>query len=297
MALVDQQDPALMSIVAGPVFDASAISNKLGAVPSDESGSRRPAGIRTLKLYLCHQHVGRTIKIDDIPPPAAARPPGQRRVHQQRIGSVPAYPYIIDRALRCPELRPCALPGVSQLYARFGTRRHRDGDQKHRDRSLRLSSLDTEEFGGAGAIEQHSQIGNIPIGTDQLVLDSDRANDLIQRSVRKVRRLRDWSIVHLRPQRLEALPLSNPPASISRGLSIRPTHVHMDAGDLKGSRAVDRRNAPIPALELRVNGRRHSEDGEQDQEGGNETAAQHSAGLLATTAWKSKRLVSSARSQ
>ena len=60
------------------------------------------------------------------------------------------------------------------------------------------------------------------------------------------------------------------------------------------SGAVERQDAAVAAFELRVERAAESPSGgEQQQKGDDEAAAQHSRGLLATTAWKSKRLVSS----
>jgi hypothetical protein len=71
----------------------------------------------------------------------------------------------------------------------------------------------------------------------------------------------------------------------------------MDTADLECARAVDGQDPAIAALELAVKHSRKSEDGNQQQKGGDKSVALHSRGLLATTAWKSKRLVSSARSR
>jgi hypothetical protein len=48
---------------------------------------------------------------------------------------------------------------------------------------------------------------------------------------------------------------------------------------------------------LRVDRATESGDGEQQQKGDDKGTALHSPRLLATTAWKSKRLVSTARGQ
>ena len=140
---------------------------------------------------------------------------GLRGVHQQRIRSHAADAHIIDRALRGAELRPRPLPGIAKLDGRRGPGRDGDRDQQHRDRTLDLAALDAEERGGARAVEQHAKVGDVAVGADFLALDVDRADDLVERAVGQVRRLADRRIVHLRPERLEALALGKTPAGDS----------------------------------------------------------------------------------
>ena len=99
--------------------------------------------------------------------------------------------------------------------------------------------------------------------------------------------------MHLRPQCLEALALGNPPAGVARALRIGAAYIDMDPADLQRVRAVERKDPALAGLELRVQPASDAGGGDEKQEGKSETAGQHSRRLLATTAWKSKRLVSS----
>ena len=100
--------------------------------------------------------------------------------------------------------------------------------------------------------------------------------------------------MHLGPQHLKALALCDPPPSVARTLRIGGTHVYVNTPDLERVGAVEREDSAIPALELRVKAPAETGGSEQHEREG-ETAAQHSRRLLATTAWKSKRLVSRCR--
>jgi hypothetical protein len=71
----------------------------------------------------------------------------------------------------------------------------------------------------------------------------------------------------------------------------------VNRADFERVGGVERKDPAVATLKLRVDGRAQSGDGEQYQEGGDERTAKHSRGLLTTTAWKSKRLVSTARRQ
>jgi hypothetical protein len=71
----------------------------------------------------------------------------------------------------------------------------------------------------------------------------------------------------------------------------------VDSPDLQRVRAVEREDAAVRAFELRIDDPADAGGGgEKDKEDG-ETATEHSERLLASTAWKSKRLVSTGRQQ
>src|SRR5207302_4407216 len=106
-----------------------------------------------------------------------------------------------------------------------------------------------------------SQVCDIAVGADLLALDVDRAYDLVERSVRQVRGLRDRQIVHLGPKRAEALPLGDPPAGKARRLRVGPADVDVDSADLERARAVYGQDSAIPALQLAVKHSRKSEIG------------------------------------
>ena len=103
--------------------------------------------------------------------------------------------------------------------------------------------------------------------------------------------------MHLRPENPKALPLGDAPTGVARALRIGAADVDMDSADFQRVRAVERQLATLAGLELRVQHAPNARDGDQQHEGNGETASQHSRCLLATTAWKSKRLVSTAREQ
>jgi len=71
----------------------------------------------------------------------------------------------------------------------------------------------------------------------------------------------------------------------------------MDSADFQGVRAVERKDPAVARLQLRIDDSRQAERGEQQHEWDDKATAKHSRGLLATTAWKSKRLVFSGREQ
>ena len=100
------------------------------------------------------------------------------------------------------------------------------------------------------------------------MLDIDRADDLIERPVRQVRRLVDGRAVHLRPQGAEALALRDPPAGKARALRVRAADVDVDPADLERPRAVERQDSAVGGLELCGDHRRQPESGEQEQEWG-----------------------------
>ena len=100
--------------------------------------------------------------------------------------------------------------------------------------------------------------------------------------------------VSLRPQRLEALALSDAPPGKAGRLCIRPTDIDVDAADLKRVRAVEWEDTAVTRLQLRVYSAAYAGDGQEQQKRNGETAGEHARRLLATTAWKSKRLVSTA---
>ena len=101
--------------------------------------------------------------------------------------------------------------------------------------------------------------------------------------------------MHLRPKGLEALPLSNAPPRIAGALGIGRADVDVDSTNLKRVRAVERKDAAVRALELRVEHPTYTDEGGEHDGRDGKSATKHSARLLATMAWKSKRLVSTAR--
>src|SRR5439155_5505713 len=120
-------------------------------------------------------------------------------------------------------------------------------------------------------------------------------HDLVERAVGKVRCLVDRRIVHLRPQRLEALALGDAPAGKARALRVCAADINVNPADLKRVRAVERQDAAVRRPELRIQRTGHAGGGDEQHDRDGETAGEHSWRLLATTAWKSKRLVSSGR--
>src|SRR5579884_1045745 len=98
---------------------------------------------------------------------------------------------------------------------------------------LGSTGLDAEERRRKVAIELDSEIGDVPVRPDQVVLDIDRADDLVERRIGQVRRLADRSVVHLRPEHFEALPLGYPPSGEARALSVRAADIDMDARNLE----------------------------------------------------------------
>src|SRR6185503_13927762 len=76
---------------------------------------------------------------------------------------------------------------------------------------------------------------------------------------------------------------------------IGSAYIDMDSADFERVRAVEREDAPVGALELRVEHAADTGGGSEDHQWEGKAAAQHSRRLLATMAWKSKRLVSTGR--
>jgi hypothetical protein len=107
---------------------------------ANEARECRPARVDTLDLHLCNQNVGRTVEIDEIAPPSAARTIDLGIVHQERIDALPAHAHIVDRALRRPELCPGALPGIAKLNRRVRSSSHKDGDKQHRHGTAHIAS-------------------------------------------------------------------------------------------------------------------------------------------------------------
>src|SRR5262249_15057307 len=126
-----------------------------------------------------------------------------------------------------------------------------------------------------------------------LTLDIDRADDVVEGCIRQVRRLADGRIVHLRPQGAESLALRDPPAGIASAHCVIGADIDVDAADLQGAGAVERKDSSFAGFELRVNRAGNSGDREQQDQEDGKTTAQHARGLLAITAWKSKRDVAS----
>ena len=82
---------------------------------SRRTARRRAAGIEALELDLRDEDVRGAVEIDDVAPPAAARPINLGRIDQQRVDPLPANSDIVDRALRRPEFRPGPLPRIAEL--------------------------------------------------------------------------------------------------------------------------------------------------------------------------------------
>ena len=152
-----------------------------------------------------------------------------RRVDQHRIRAEAAHANIVDRALRGPELCPRPLPGVLELNRGCGSARDHHRDKQHRRRPLDLTAFSAKELCGSGAIEKHSEIGDVAVRTDLLALDDDRTHDLVQRAVGEVWGLVDRQLVHLGPQGTEALPLRDPPSPEARGLRVGTADIDVDA--------------------------------------------------------------------
>jgi phosphoribosylformylglycinamidine cyclo-ligase len=89
--------------------------------------------------------------------------------------------------------------------------------------------------------------------------------------------------------------LRKSPAAEACRLGIVSADIHVNSADLQRVRSVERKNPAVGAVELRVNADRDPKGGKEDQDRKSKRAAEHSRCLLATTAWKSKRLVFSAR--
>jgi hypothetical protein len=71
----------------------------------------------------------------------------------------------------------------------------------------------------------------------------------------------------------------------------------VDSTDLQGVGRVQRQDSAVAAFKLGIDDGTDSGGGEQQQEEEYEAATKHSRRLLATTAWKSKRLVSTGRDE
>jgi hypothetical protein len=160
---------------------------------------------------------------------------------------------------------PGSLPGIAQLNARRGSTRHRHRDEQHRSRPLDLPTLNAEELRGAGTIEQHAEIGDVAKRADLLALNIDRADDLVERPVGKAWRLADRRIVHLGPQRLEALPLRHAPAGVAGALRVGARDIDMDAADLERVRGIKRQDPAVGRFQLRVDHAGKSEQGYDQQ--------------------------------
>jgi hypothetical protein len=158
-----------------------------------------------------------------------------------------------------------------------------------------LAPLHSEEWSGTIPVELNTKIGNVSVRPDFFMIDVDRAHDLVERIVGQNWSRIDRRIVHLGPERAECLPLGYAPARQPRGLCVGATHIHMDSADLERIGRIERKNSTITAFELCIKNPADSEDREEEQDREDKTRAQHSRSLLATTAWKSKRLVFSGR--
>ena len=142
--------------------------------------------------------------------------------------------------MRGAELRPRPLPGIAQLDAGRGSARDHHRDQQHRHRALDLTAFDAEELRGAGAVEQHAEIGDVAIGPDLLALDVDRADDLVERAVGQVRGLVDRRLCILAHSARKPCRCAMRQPAIARGLRVGAADVDVDAGDLQRARAIDR---------------------------------------------------------
>ena len=129
---------------------------------------------------------------------------------------------------------PGALPGIAQLNGRRRSARDHHWNQKHRRRSLHLHTLDAEERRGLRPVELDSKVGDVAGGTDLLALDVDRADNLVERSIRQRRRVVRRCIVHLGPQHPEALTLRDAPPRIARALGIGAADVDVNTADFQG---------------------------------------------------------------
>jgi len=99
--------------------------------------------------------------------------------------------------------------------------------------------------------------------------------------------------VHLGPQHPEALPLSDAPPGVASSLSIGPADIDVDSADLERVGGVEGEDAAVRAFKLRVDGPANAGEGDEEDKQDGKSAAEHALGLLATTAWKSKRDVGS----
>src|SRR3954451_16762293 len=157
-----------------------------------------------------------------------------------------------------------------------------------------LTPFNAQKRSGTVAVELDGQIGDVAVRPQEFVIDIDRAHDLVERSVGGNGRLVDGRVVHLRPERAEALPLRHPPSRKACRLRVSGAYVDMHRAALERAGSVEGKDPAIAGFELRIDCSTDTESGQEQQERDCEASTKHSRGLLATTAWKSKRLVSTA---
>ena len=109
------------------------------------------------------------------------------------------------------------------------------------------------------------------VKSDLSTLDDDTADDRIERGIGKAGRGGDRLAVDARPEQLPALALRLAPAADARVVRRLSGYIDIDAADLIAPRAVDRGDAAISALELRIDDRRRAEESGQEQQQGSGT--------------------------
>ena len=145
------------------------------------------------------------------------------------------------------------------------------------------------------SIKLNAKVADVSIRPDLFMINVDRTYDLIKRPIGDIGSLGKWSIMHFRPELTKSLLLSHSPTGEPRRLGVRASDIHVDSCDFERVRRVERENSTVAAFELRVNGTANSGGGEKEECESNDQGLGHSGCLLATTAWKSKRLVSTGR--
>ena len=172
-----------LKVAAIAVVDVKAADDRaVWSVAGDEVGARRTTGVEPAKLDLGDEDVRRSIGFEDVSPPRAARTIDLRGVDQQRVGAKTRRADVVDRAGRRLERRPGTLPGIARLDAGQGASGKHHRDQQHWFGSAQVS-CHANQFGRAGSVEQHAEVGDVTAGADLLLFNRNRADEAVERRV------------------------------------------------------------------------------------------------------------------
>src|SRR3546814_20638080 len=110
--------------------------------------------------------VGRTVGIEDHPPPGAAGAAGLGGVEKERIDAEAGRADIVDGAAAGAEAGPGLLPLVLEFEAVAGRTRLQVGDDQHRRRSPVGALRPTKHLAAAGASDQDAELVDLALWAD-----------------------------------------------------------------------------------------------------------------------------------